>query len=289
MKLCLGLKFCKFLEERTMKEEKNIQELQKDSLEGLSDKDLLFLIKSYVTIRNDYENIANLIRGDEDIIGKMIDSDRVFGEVMNCKERVLEVSPYFLFSLLLRRALREKREDSGFIEETTEALNSADPVTPWNKKRLLSFLEDKKISNYIANMLTKFAKSSRLFKIIEGEEESYHYIVDMISDSLQSDNIRKFYVYCHIGNYALFLTGMVPEYIEYRYEYKKRPVDEHYYVDFGKAYYGLASEHTNARKNRLSGTLSQLSEGFEVVVQVLRFMNNEYLCPDKVKACGKIY
>jgi hypothetical protein len=266
-----------------MEKEKNIRELQKDSLQGLSGKDLLFLIKSYVTKRSDYENIANLIRGDEGIIGKMIDSDRVFDKVMNCKERVLEVSPYFLFSLLLRRTLREKREDTEFVEETLETLNSTDPVTPWNRKRLLSLLEDTKISNYIANVLTGFARSSRLFKIIEGDEESYHYIVDMIADSLRSNNIRRFYIYCHIGNYALFLTGMVPEYIEYRYEYKQRPVDEHYYVDFGKAYYGLASEHTNAKKNRLSGTLSQLSEGFEVVVQILRFMNSEYLYPVRKK------
>ncbi len=272
-----------------MKKGKNIQELQKDSLQELSDKDLLFLIKSYVTKRRDYKNIANLIRGDEDIIGKMIDSDRVFSKVMNCKERILEVSPYFLFSLLLRRALREKREDTEFIEETIEILNSTESVTPWNRNRLLGLLEDKKVSNYIVNVLTKFAKSSRLFKIVEGEEESYNYIVDMIADSLRSDNIRKFYTYCHIGNYALFLTGMVPEYIEYRYEYKQRPVDEHYYVDFGKAYFSLASEHINARENRLSDTLSQLSEGFEVVVQVLRFMNSEYLYSDKVKTCGKIH
>jgi hypothetical protein len=267
-----------------MKKEENIQELQKDSLQELSEKDLLFLIKSYVTKRRDYENIANMIRGDEGIIGKMIDSDRVFGKVMNCKERILEVSPYFLFSLLLRRSLREKREDAEFIEETLESLNSSEPVAPWNRKRLLGLLEDAKISNYIANVLTRFAKSSRLFKIIEGEEESYHYIVDMIADSLRSNNIRKFYIYCHIGNYTLFLTGMVPEYIAYRYEYKQRPVNEHYYVDFGKAYYGLASEHTNAKANRLSDTLSQLSEGFEVVVRVLRFMNSEYLYPVRKKA-----
>ena len=270
-----------------MEKKENIQELQKDSLQELSDKDLLFLIKSYVTKRRDYKNIANLIRGDEDIIGKMIDSDRVFSKVMNCKERILEVSPYFLFSLLLRRALREKREDTEFIEETIEILNSTETITPWNRNRLLGLLEDKKVSNYIVNVLTKFAKSSRLFKIVEGEEESYNYIVDMIADSLRSDNIKKFYIYCHIGNYALFLTGMIPEYIEYRYEYKQRPVDEHYYVDFGKAYFSLASEHINARKNRLSDTLSQLSEGFEVVVQVLRFMNSEYLYPKKMELAEK--
>ena len=74
---------------------------------------------------------------------------------------------------------------------------------------------------------------------------------------------------------------MIPEYIRYRYEYKRRPVDKHYYVGFGKTYYGLESGHTNARKNRLTGTLSQLSEGFEVIAQVLSFMNREYFYPAK--------
>ena len=267
--------------EKTMEKEETIQELQKESLQSLSDKDLLFLIESYVTRRNDYENIASLIKGDEDVIAKMIDSDRVFNNVMNCTERILEISPYFMFSLLLRRAFKEKRKDTKFIEKTIEALNKTEPVIPWDKTRLMGLLEDTQVSNYIANMLAQFTESSRLYNERENEGRSYQYIVDMITDSLHSDNIEKFHIYCHIGNYTLFLTGMIPEYIKYRYEYKRRPVDKHYYVGFGKTYYGLASEHTNARKSRLTGTLSQLSEGFEAVSQVLSFMNKEYLCAAK--------
>ncbi len=264
-----------------MEKEETIQELQKDSLQGLSDKDLLFLIESYVTKRNDYENIASLIKGDEDVIGKMIDSDRVFNKVMSCTERILEISPYFMFSLLLRRAFKEKRKDIKFIEKTIDVLNSTAPAIPWNKNRLIGLLEDTQVSNYIANMLTQFTESSRLYNTKEDGKKSHQYIVDMITDSMQSDNFKKFHIYCHIGNYTLFLTGMIPEYIKYRYEYKRRPIDNRYYVGFGKTYYGLASEHTNARKNRLTDTLSQLSEGFEAVAQVLSFMNREYLCPEK--------
>ncbi|MHC4269587.1 MAG: hypothetical protein ACYSTS_14105 [Planctomycetota bacterium] len=266
-----------------MEKEATIQELQKDSLQGLSDKDLLFLIESYVTKRNDYENIASLIKGDEDVIGKMIDSDRVFNKVMNCTERILEISPYFMFSLLLRRAFKEKRKDIKFIEKTIEVLNSTGPTIPWNNNRLISLLEDTQVSNYIANMLTQFTESSRLYNVKEGEKKSHQYIVDMIADSIQSDNFKKFYIYCHIGNYTLFLTGMIPEYIKHRYECMRRPVDNQYYVGFGKTYYGLASEHTNARRNRLTDTLSQLSEGFEAVAQVLSFMNKEYLSSEKVR------
>jgi len=184
--------------EKTMEKEEAIQELQRDSLQKLSDKDLLFLIESYVTRRNDYENIASLIKGDEDVIAKMIDSDRVFDKVMNCTERILAISPYFLFSLLLRRAFKEKRKDTGFIEKTIEALNNTEPVIPWNKNRLMSLLEDTQVSNYIANMLAQFTESSKLYNEREGEGKSHQYIVDMIADSLHSDNIEKFYIYCHI-------------------------------------------------------------------------------------------
>lgn len=264
-----------------MEKENAINKLQKDCLQGLSDKDLLFLIESYVTKRNDYENIASLIKGDEDVIGKMIDSDRVFRKVMNSTERILEISPYFMFSLLLRRAFKEKRRDIKFIEKTIDTLNNSGSTIPWSKNRLINLLEDTQISNYIANMLTQFTESTRLYSVREDEKKSLQYIFDMIADSMQSDNIKKFYIYCHIGNYTLFMTGMIPEYIKHRYEYKRRPIDSKYYVDFGKTYYGLASEHTNARKNRLTDTLSQLSEGFEVVAQVINFMNKEYLCPEK--------
>ncbi len=264
-----------------MEKEETIQELQKESLQSLSDRDLLFLIESYVTRRNDYDNIASLIKGDEDVIGKMIDSDRVFNNVMSCTERILEISPYFLFSLLLRRAFKEKRKDTKFIKMTIEALNKTEPVIPWDKSRLMSLLDDTRVSNYIANMLAQFTESSRLYNEKGDETKSHQYIVDMITDSLHSDNIEKFNIYCHIGDYTLFLTGMIPEYIRHRYEYKRRPVDENYYVGFGKTYYGLASGNTTARKNRLTGTLSQLSDGFEVVAQVLSFMNKEYFYPAK--------
>ncbi|MCR4289567.1 MAG: hypothetical protein NUV86_04825 [Candidatus Scalindua sp.] len=264
-----------------MERDEAIKELQKESLQGLSDKDLLFLIESYVTKRNDYENIASLINGDEDIIAKMVDSDRVFNKVMSCTGRILAISPYFLFSLLLRRAFKEKRKDTKFIEKTIDALNNTKLVIPWDQNRLTGLLEDTQVSNYIANMLAQFIDSSKLFSINDDEKMSHRYIVDMITDSLDSDNLEKFYIYCHIGNYTLFLTGMIPEYIKYRYESKRRPVDKHYYVSFGKTYYGLASEHINARKSSLTGTLSQLSEGFEAVSQVLSFMNKEYLCSAK--------
>ena len=259
------------------------EKFQKYNLHELSENDLNFLIKSYVTKRNDYENIANLIRGDEGIIYKMLDSERVFKKVMNNTEHILEISPYFFFSLLLRRAFRTKGEDKIFIEENIEELNSANPNVFWDERKLIKLLKDKKISNYIANMMAKSAAGPNLFKMTEIGYVSYQQIVTMIADSLQADKTRRFYVYCHIGDYTLYLAGMVPVYVECNYGYRQKPIDKQYFVDFGKTYYSLASEHAKARRHALTDTLTQLSDGFEVIAKVLHFMNKEYIYPKRAE------
>lgn len=259
-----------------MKSGNKINEYKKSCLKNLSDKDLLLLIKSFATKRHDYEDIADLIRGDNSIINSMLDSDQVFTRIMHSGGTILNVSPYFLFSLILRKTLREKRNDSKFVEKSIDELNNQEPLIPWNKKRIEDLLSDEQVANYIANMLTRFTKSSGLFKVEEDDDKSYHYITDMIADSLYCDYIRKFNLYCHIGDYTLFLMGMAPEYIEQRFKYKKHP-DKSYYITFGKMFYNMASEHSTAKENDLSDTLWMLSEGFEILAQLLRLMKKEYL------------
>ena len=206
----------------------------------------------------------------------MIDSERVFNKVMESKDRILEISPYFLFSLLLRKSFRENRDNQRFIDITLEQLNSSDPVIPWNEKRLMDILKNSDISNYMANMLAQFSNGYGLSGTGQSDNKGRHYIVDMIEDATKSDNKRKFYIFCHIGDYSLFLTGMLPNHIEYRFVHKKRVTDKDSYISFGKVYYSLASETDSAKKNMLADTLSQLSECFEVFVQVLHFMNHKY-------------
>lgn len=266
-----------------MEKEYSILEPQRGSLLNLPEKDLLFLIENYANKRNDYENIADLIRGDEGTIIRMMDNDRVFNKAMDSTSHILEISPFFLFSLILRRVFKERREDTEFVERTVDALNNAGTTNLWDNRRLQNLLKDAQVLDYMANLLARFAKSSRLFKVLEMGNISYQYIVDLIADSLRSDYNNRFHIYCHIGDYTLFLTGMIPECVEYKYGHRRRPIDRHYYIDFGKTYYCLASEHAKARGNNLSGTFSKLSEGFEVIIHVLHFMNRKYLYPRNAK------
>lgn len=259
-----------------MKDKQN-KEIDLHNLKHLSDKDLLFLIENYVTRRQDHEHIAELIKGDEDIISRMIDSDQVFEKVMHKQDKILQASPYFLFTLLMRRIFKIKKDDIDFIDDVVEELNKTGYSYPWNRSKVINLLNNTDVSNYVANMLAKFIQTSQIYKIGKDEEKQYRYIIDMVEEIQYSDDARRFYIYCHIGNYTLFFTGWFPEYIEHRFKYKKVLVDSRYYVDFGKMYFGLASEHNIARQQEIDDILYSLSEGFEIITKLLHHMRNEYL------------
>lgn len=262
-------------EKRSQRNQNN--EVNSHGLEHLSDKDLLFLIENYVTGRQDHEHIANLIKGKTDIIAQMVDSDRVFEKVMHEGGIMLHTSPCFLFTLLLRRVFKLKKDDKDFIDDVVEELNCTEQVYPWNRGKVMQLLNSTNVANYLANMLSMFAQTARLDKIEKDDAEQCRYIIDMIKESQRADNARRFYIYCYIGNYTLFFTGMFPEYLEHQFKYKKTLIDSRYYIDFGKTYFGLASEHEMARQHELDETLYSLSEGFEVIAKLLQYMRKEYL------------
>jgi len=262
-----------------------LDELTEGRLENLDDRDLLFLIKSYADQRTDHDNIKRLVKGDADIVGLMVESDRVFQKLMDRSTAIQSISPYFFFTLLLRRAARELKRRPGLIEAAVDAANCQGDAVPWTLERAEGMLAERGMTNYLANMIATFIRSSRLFKVSMQDEQSDHYLVDLIEDSQQSDSARRFWIYCHIGNYTLFLTGLFPEFIHHRYTYRRRPVDEHFYIDFGKTYYGLASDHQIARRTELDSVFVQLSSGFEIVKQFLNYVTKRYLRSSPTKAC----
>lgn len=265
------------------KQRNQYNELNAHELECLEDRDLLFLIENYVTKRQDYGHIADLIRGDADIISKMVDSDHLFKKVMNEGNVILHSSPYFLFTLLLRRVFKLKKTDKDFIDNVVAELNDTEQKYPWNRDKVIRLLNSTNVSNYLANMLAMFVQSSRFYKIEKDGGKQYRYIIDLIEEIQRSDNTRRFYIYCYIGNYTLFFIGMFPEFIEHRFRSNKNLIDSRYYVDFGKTYFGLASEHDMARQYEMDNTLYSLSEGFEIITKLLQFMHKEYLTFNNLK------
>ena len=217
-------------------------------LEFLSDSDLKYLIDNFPKPGRSYEEISNAIQNFPEILESVLHSEELFLKIRDKKKFLLDISPFLLFSVLVRRSLVDNR-----------------------------IIGDKKVVSYIANLLSLFISKDRAYRVARGDQYTHSYITDMIQEAQSADSQRQFLIYSHIGNYSLFLTGMFPQYIEYRHKYRRRPVNIQFYIDFAKTYYELASEHALAREYDLEEVFLRLSMMFEVYKDALNHLSKEYL------------
>jgi hypothetical protein len=77
-----------------------------------------------------------------------------------------------------------------------------------------------------------------------------------------ADEPTSFYIRTHIGNQALFFSGVFPDHIRYRAERKGFP-DLRYYQELGRANFRVARDHRLAQKYDLAPVFDVLSDRFE--------------------------
>jgi hypothetical protein len=215
----------------------------------LADSDVKFLIDNFPEPGHSYEEISEVMRRLPTTLDSMLDSEFVFHEIFEQRNALLDISPFLLFNVLLRRSLGQVRS-----------------------------ARERKVINYIANLLALFVKTDRAYRVHRADAQTYEYIVDMIQEASRSDTRRQFLVYSHIGNYTLWLTGLFLDSIQYRHRYKRRPVDVSFFTNSGRAYFERASSHPLAREYELNDVFLRLAMMFDHYRNALNYMAREYLC-----------
>jgi hypothetical protein len=200
----------------------------------LDGRDLMFLFEHFPVPGVDAIEAVRRVHENWNTIDSLLESDYVFEAV--CDQRVmwLEISPRLFFNVLLRRCLPGRRRSG--------------------ERRAIS---------YIANVLGVFARSERMYRVQDGEEKSFQYLVDLVQEAAQSGPERVFVVQSHIGNYSLVLSGLFAPWIEHRHRFHNRPVNVEYYTKMGSSYFFTASHHHLADTFGLRDVFRELAGRFE--------------------------
>ncbi|MFZ0256073.1 MAG: hypothetical protein WAN46_10580 [Gammaproteobacteria bacterium] len=217
-------------------------------LEHLESRDLQFIIEHFPLPGRSYEEIARLVHTLPTTLESLLNSDYLFREVCGETKLLLNISPFLLFSVLLRRNLRDHR---------------AKP--------------DRKIINYLANLLSLFIRADRLFRVEPHDRRDHKYLVDLISEGEAANARRQFLIHSHIGNYALFISGLFPAWIEHRYRYQRRPINGQFYIDMGRTYFQRAATHPMAHELGLDDVFLRLALLFEAYKRTLNEISSSYL------------
>jgi hypothetical protein len=103
-------------------------------------------------------------------------------------------------------------------------------------------------------------------------------VADYLSAMLLEFGDRRFKVMVHLGNYALWLSGLFPDYIAARRLRKAGP-DVAYYEALGSRGFGLASDHALAEEYGLDAVLRTAAERFPALRSALNAVSDRLLFP----------
>jgi hypothetical protein len=141
-----------------------------------------------------------------------------------------------------------------------------------------SGLEDRDVADYLSAVLLEFGQRDRAWRIDWNDDQRHRYLVDILADLEATAGDRRFKVMVHLGNYALWLSGLFPDYIAARRLRKAGP-DVSYYEAMGSRGFGLASDHALAEEYGLDAVLRTASERFTALRSALNGVSDRLLFP----------
>lgn len=188
-------------------------------------------------------------------IDSLLDDPRVLNALLTDKD--VKSRPELIFYVLVRQSLLERGVD--------------DPVA----------------ADYVASLLVQFGRSRRAYRISDEGDEEYAYLVDMMLRLGTASGREAFLLRAHIGNFALWLSGLFPDLLEARVRRKGAPPLS-YYERMGTTGYQLASESPEAAALGVKDVLASVARQFPGVRGALNRVSDRYLWRDAGNPVGRL-
>lgn len=138
---------------------------------------------------------------------------------------------------------------------------------------------DRVLADYVASIVWQYGLGKRAERIADHDDCSFDTLAQLAAESESADPRRALLARAHLGNYALWLSGMFPDYIEHRRWRRGGPSLE-YYETLGQLGWRRASEHRQAAELGMAVVYARASEKFAVLRQALNRVSDTLLFPN---------
>ena len=207
----------------------------------ITGEDLTFLIAALEKGDRQRAPLRSLAE-DPDALDRLLDSPLLFQRLLEAP-KLLDVSPYFFYYVVVRRA---------FLDHG---------------------IEDRRVADYVGALLSQHVHGGA-----EGGARQGVYLVDLVREIAEArTSEHAFSLQAEVGDRALYLAGVFPDWIYNRRRYGRRPVDLDYYEEMGSRYYAVAARHEAAARLELADVLAFLAEAFVALRQALNDLVDDHL------------
>ena len=139
--------------------------------------------------------------------------------------------------------------------------------------------DDRTLADYVAAIVVHFGLKDRASRVGAVDDDQYDTLAGLLEDAERSDPQRAFLVRAHLGNYALWVSGLFPDFIEHR-KWRRGGPDLDYYTEMGRRGFRLAADHRLAQQHGLSQLYLVAADRFERLRVALNQVSDTLLFPD---------
>jgi len=207
-------------------------------------QDIDFIVSALQSKVNDAQSLLRLL-GDEETRNLVLDDESLLHAVLESR-CCLRISTHLYFYVLVRHVFNR----AGIAE--------------------------REVADYVAEVLAEYSRAEQMQCKVNGESKSLDYFFEMLAALKTADDVTSFFIRAHIGNYSLFFSGIFPDRIRFRAEFRGFP-GLGYYEALGQSSYRVASDHRLARKYDLATVFDVLAERFQVTRRALNDLGDRLL------------
>lgn len=139
-------------------------------------------------------------------------------------------------------------------------------------------IHDRQLADYTAAVLLEFAMAGRAHRVDGGEGEPFYYLADILAALQQARGEREFLLRVHLGNFALWLGGIFPDFVTSRVQRRGAPPLS-YYDELGAAGFRMAAGSGLALRHGMGDVLVNAAERFRDVRGALNSLSDTLFFP----------
>jgi hypothetical protein len=138
---------------------------------------------------------------------------------------------------------------------------------------------DRLLADYLASVMMHFGLRDRANRIGDTDDQTYDSLAAVAVDIETSDPKRSLLARAHLGNYALWFSGIFPDYIVQRHFGRGGP-DLDYYEMMGRRGFELAAAHRLAGEYGMASLYNAAAEQFAMLRIALNDISDLLLFPN---------
>jgi hypothetical protein len=147
-------------------------------------------------------------------------------------------------------------------------------------------IEDRQLADYTAALLLEFGTAGRVHHA-EGVEEPLRYLVDILEAIQDARGEREFHLRVHLGNHALWLAGLFPDWITTRVQRRGAPPLS-YYDAMGSAGFRMAAGSDLALRYGVGDLFVTAADRFSDVRAALNSLSDTLFFPHTREAVERL-